>query len=540
MEGVIAGDLSSVAMGTKKSDNHGAPEEAGAERPGAMAADTAPMMVVKIISATYGPCEGRRLLTGESVTDGDDQSSSSSIPYTRDVAPVMRALLLAQAQSTTIEDNDNQNVDTDDALSSDPTIIRMSSLTQRGGMKRAHIPVLDRMKGMNACFGDPCPGVSKRLHVSYIVTSTTTTTMWEPQIHRTSFAEHEKVLLHHRPLSRQQQEKETASEEPDAGETTPDSSSSQSTSCLAESQQTPNASTTVMPTRPSSTTSWRLRLAISEVVLPLVMDYLSIPERVHARCVCRGWRRIIRDWGVATVIDNNDIPGGSLTRPFLRGLLRYSYSSLQSLFLSGLEDLTKADLHPSIPHLRKLRSLDVSRCIQLDDETLHLLAQHCGETLQVLYIKGLRRVTDQGMLAICDKCTKLRVLEISNIPLTDVSGGAIGQRLVHLTAIYMRDNFRLTNTSITAITNNCHKLEQLTLWGCTRIQELQFAAACREKLFLLNLWGCHGLSDNAAAALEGMACLRTLIVSECHRLTDTFFVSYLTLVGILCAACLEF
>ena len=129
------------------------------------------------------------------------------------------------------------------------------------------------------------------------------------------------------------------------------------------------------------------------------------------------------------------------------------------------------------------------------------------------------------MRPLCDKCVKLRVLEISNIPLTDTSGAVIGRKLTNLSAVYMRDNFRLTNESITSITNNCRKLEQLTLWGCTRLREINFAPACRAKLSLLNLWGCHGLDDNAAVSLDGMICLKSLIVSECHRLTDAFFVS---------------
>ena len=470
-----------------------------------------PHILVKIVSAEYGPCEGRRLLTSDRTTD-DPQSS---VPYTRDVAPFLRALLLVRHRGHDYGNNKmelEQTEPTNREHLNPPTVIRVSGVT-RSGMKRSSIPVMDHMKGMNAIFGDPCPGVTKSLRVSYIASEVLDdhhdAQQWaaSAQIHRVSFAEHEKVWLHHR--VRQQ-------------------------SALEQSDHTSAVNQGEMPNSPQSpgqaqapaereSLQWRLQTDVSEVVLPMVMDYLSIAERVHARIVCRDWRRIIRDWGVATVIDNNDPQLLGLTRPFLKGLLKHSYSSLQSLSLSGFEDLRKEDLE-CIQHLRKLRSLDVSRCIQLDDSTLSLLADHCSETLEVLYIKGLRKVTDAGMLAICNKCTRLRVLDISNIPITDVSGVSIGRQLINLNAIYTRDNFRLTTESVTAITNHCLNLEQLTLWGCTKLQQLQFATACREKLFLLNLWGCHGLRDDAAAALEGMVCLRTLIVSECHCLTDTFFV----------------
>ena len=211
---------------------------------------------------------------------------------------------------------------------------------------------------------------------------------------------------------------------------------------------------------------WRLRSATSEIVLPIVLPFLQIRERVELRLVCRTWRRVVRDWGVAKTIDNQDDAFPNFTRPILRGMLSHSYTSLQSLFLSDFTELTKDDLHPAIPHLRQLRSLDISRCTQLDDSTMLLLSQHVNYSLEVLYIKGLRSVSDTGLISICQSCSKLRVLEISNVPITDEGGVAIGNNLVKLRALYMRDNFRLTNRSIDVITERCTRLEQLTIWGC--------------------------------------------------------------------------
>jgi hypothetical protein len=123
---------------------------------------------------------------------------------------------------------------------------------------------------------------------------------------------------------------------------------------------------------------------------------------------------------------------------------------------------------------------------------------------------------------------KLQVLEISNVKITDESGIAIGENLTQLRALYMRDNFLLTNKSIDIITEKCSRLAQLTLWGCIRLKSLSFerlnqVADCGN-LVLLNLWGCHSLLDDAADALAPMSNLRSLIVSECHRLTDSFLV----------------
>lgn len=540
-------------------------------------------LIVKIVSASFGPCEGRRLLTGEISSD-----ETSSIPHTRDVTPFLRALLIAQQyREAGVVDPDDESeeekINTDSTTSggsadADPSseakIVRMNAITGQG-MKRATI-ALGGMQSMNAVFGDPCPGTSKRLHVHYLVREEDKHNTDDPvsraassELLHMSFAEHERVVLQRRVtlyqedsvlkqaaaraaakksqtqallLDNDQPEKLQASmnDNNDANDDDDETTllaarkmgRAQSISDFAEAWQEGSPS----PASPAFTTlsprKWRLRSAASEIVLPILMPFLEVRERVQCRLVCRLWRHIVRDWGVAVTIDNNDPSFPMFTRSFLRGVLSHSYSSLQSLFLSGSEDLQQSDLHPSIPHLRKLRSLDISRCIQLDDSTLHLLSQHVSDTLEVLYIKGLRNVTDDGVISIAKSCSKLKVLEVSYIPITDQAGIAIGEHLTNLLAVYMRDNYLLTNRSIDVITEKCTRLEQLTLWGCTRLQHLsfdqpdKFSAFTSGNLVLLNLWGCHSLKDDAAIALAGMSStLRTLIVSECHRLTDAFVVS---------------
>jgi hypothetical protein len=194
--------------------------------------------------------------------------------------------------------------------------------------------------------------------------------------------------------------------------------------------------------QPSS--PWRLRSAVSEVILPLVLPFLQLQERVDCRRVCCVWKHIVRDWGVATTIDSNDKNITNFSRPFLRGILLHSYSSLHSLVLDGFESLQKDDLHPAIPHLRKLQCLDLSGCHRLDDSTMMLLSEHVHSTLQVLYIKGLERVSDVGVKAICRCCSKLEVLELSYVPITDEAGIDI-QHLPQLRALFMRDNYKLTD-----------------------------------------------------------------------------------------------
>jgi hypothetical protein len=171
---------------------------------------------------------------------------------------------------------------------------------------------------------------------------------------------------------------------------------------------------------------------------------------------------------------------------------------------------------------------------------MKLLADHVSGTLEVLYLKGLSRVTDAGLEAICRSCIHLRVLDLSQVMTISDAGGRTIQNLTKLRALFLRDNYQLTNDSLDAITQRCTKLNQLTLWGMIRLQHLKFdgggsgtmTAFNNGRLIILNLWGCHSLQDDAAQALESMSNLRTLIVSECHRLTDTFIDTLVSFPGL--------
>jgi len=550
-------------------------------------------ILVKIVSARYGPCEKRIAAVGAGAGQDED------VCRTRDVAPFLRALLVArQAQEAVVGDGEGTATTAGSRARDDPNTVRLSAIVgnRSGGMKRTQIRVLDGLEvnSMNAVFGDPCPGTSKRLHVDYVVsevpavlddndggrrederryntTGSKAARAASAKVHHMSFAEHEKVVLPTRKLRLFQQEDfKEATERVIAGRHFADDDSTSNllltmncaqhekgrtsanndhemlaeqqsialsdastlskarqlgrTQSMVEFAQCFSQSSTDVDS-PSKT--WRLRSATSEIALPMVMDFLEVKERVKCRLVCCAWKNIVRHWGVATTIDSSDASFPSFTRPFFRGIIRHSYSSLRSLNLCGFEDLQKSDLHPSIPYLRKIRSLDVSHCIHLDDSTLHLLSEHAKETLEVLYMKGLRNVSDAGVISVCRSCLGLRVLDVSNIPISDEAGVEIGQNLGELRALYMRDNFLLTDRSIDVITGRCSQLEQLTLWGCIKMKHAKFnhSGASSGKLVMLNLWGCHALKDDTAGALEGMHSLRSLIVSECHRLTDNFLVS---------------
>jgi len=376
-----------------------------------------------------------------------------------------------------------------------------------------------------------------------------------------------------------------------------------SSSSLPQIQSKLHSSYPPLPISSSSSPSkqWRLAPTTSDITLPIILPFLTVRQRAKCQIVCSSWRDIVLEKGIAVVVDVNDVglfpkdqmnftpttastrlsiphhPATNSTntnssspisspiqnhpsRSLLRGLLNHSHSSLEALVLNDFTPLQPViDLHPALPYLRKLKRLDISRIPSITDDTLHLISTFIGERLEVLYMKGLRNVTNDGVVRLVQSCSNLRVLDVSNVyQLEDEAGIAIGRHLTKLEVFNGRDNHKLTNQSVDLITRNC-SLIQGTFWGCIRLTHVCFhdgqpaekdatnsslqsadnssamprpamprpssftdSHAPPTKLILLNLWGCHNLTDAAASRMTNLPHLRSLCVSECHRLTDRF------------------
>ncbi|GMH56541.1 hypothetical protein TrST_g9043 [Triparma strigata] len=419
-------------------------------------------------------------------------------------------------------------------------------------------------KSLNSFFGDPSPGVTKKLHVIYKQESIQGTS-------RLTCGENEALVIRVRQASRvietvrvknhnnknNIENNETKSESPSKHPT------------LQDDLQISKKGPTFHP-------------YIHELVLPFLLPYLPLGTRVwHLSLVCKSFLDVIRRCGATDRIDVNDggawagrdVSDSNLDRTgngriedsragansarsgfysnatgggeeeggtqalqrasptpvessyrfspkFLKGAIKNSVASLVVLMLSGYEELNWTTfLNPLLPKFERIRFIDLSYCGKIEDDTLVLIGRHLSKSLEVLYLKGLSKVTDVGITAIATACTKLTVLEVSNVRITDSSAIAIGQNLRMLEALYMRDNYLLTDVGVAAITEGCPNISQLTLWGCIKLTTTSFTSL--SNLVLLNLWGCHYLQDDHLN-MSALVSLRTLIVAECHKLGDDF------------------
>ncbi|KAL3781844.1 hypothetical protein ACHAWO_009210 [Cyclotella atomus] len=533
---------------------------------------------IHILSASYGPAEGRRLLDGTLV---DYSERESFIPYIRDAIPFLAALA-------------SHEYSLDNEESGGPCI--------NIGNKN-EIALMDG-KSMNAVFGDPCSGTTKLLRVEYLfrdyywsndakhsegrkLACTTS------RVYTSTFAEHDRVILKRQDaLFRFQAENEE--EQLSTSSTEQPEITSQASNHPENTPDLSTNSTSISPSLHVQSSKQSLSYTAqntSEITLRLILPYLTVRERAKCQLICTSWRYIVKDTGIAVTIDVNDttlfskdtlpnantrpniasmspsfIPqspavsneeqGNNSHRELLRGLLAHSHSSLESLVLNDFLPLRPLmDLHPTLPHLRKLKRLDISRVATITDETLHLISTFIGPRLEVLYMKGLRHISNAGVVHLAQSCLNLRVLDVSFLhQLDDEAGIAIGSNLKKLEVFHARDNYKWTNKSVDVITSRCEKLVQATFWGCIRLNHICFedqdppvdedfsrssnkrhrpslidvptsiAQQTPKQIILLNLWGCHGIQNSSAAQLSSLVHLRSLCVSECHKLSDDFVV----------------
>ncbi|GMH49584.1 hypothetical protein TL16_g00558 [Triparma laevis f. inornata] len=426
-------------------------------------------------------------------------------------------------------------------------------------------------KSLNSFFGDPSPGLTKKLYVVYKQDHINGT-------FRLTCGENEGLIIHVRQPSANIGPKTLSSKK-----------TTTTTNNMKELQH--NLAKQQISKQPEPSREPSFHPYIHELVLPFLLPYLPLSTRVwHLSLVCKSFLNIIRSCGATDRIDVNDggvwagrdvsdsnldktgngriedsragansarigfysnatatgaepdVPQNNQTQrasptpmdtstylftpKFLQGAIKNSVASLIVLMLSGYQELNFATfLNPLLPKFERVRFIDFSYCGEVKDDTLVLIGRHLSKSLEVLYLKGLSKVTDVGITAIATACSRITVLEVSNVRMTDSSAIAIGQNLRKLEALYMRDNYLLTDVGVAAITEGCPNISQLTLWGCIKLTTTSFTSL--SNLVLLNLWGCHYLQDDHLN-MTALVSLRSLIVVECHKLGDGFIHSLVT------------
>jgi hypothetical protein len=186
---------------------------------------------VDIVSATYAPCEEIYNPQYFQCQGSNSNSTTTTPPHlTRDVTPLVRALFIQQETDTDVHNDTFQFFANDESMSMTTTAgttsttrwIRLRAV--QSGQRRVQLGLLpDTLEsdntalmsmGLNGLFGDPAPGLSKRLHICYrireddlaavaaaaavaLAATDGGTKPPEAPMCTVTFAEHERVYLRH-------------------------------------------------------------------------------------------------------------------------------------------------------------------------------------------------------------------------------------------------------------------------------------------------------------------------------------------------------
>jgi Leucine-rich repeat (LRR) protein len=143
--------------------------------------------------------------------------------------------------------------------------------------------------------------------------------------------------------------------------------------------------------------------------------------------------------------------------------------ALTSLLLSGCEALLHLHAIPlgaMCPALEDLSLYDNGSAA--GDLTLWQLAQHCPG-LSALRVPGSPLVSDIGARAVFENCPLLEELDLDESQITDASLVALGQNGRHVNTLYLRDCTEVTNVGIEAVMEGCTKLTEFGVEGCTKL-----------------------------------------------------------------------
>jgi len=281
--------------------------------------------------------------------------------------------------------------------------------------------------------------------------------------------------------------------------------------------------------------------------LPVIMSFLPVyPDRVICQLVCKEWAHSLAENGLTEEfkIGAPDIPGPCyLGQPpsFVEMIVSKSRSSLKILNLDGYRVFTDASASKIFRMAERLSRLDLTDCIQLQDESVLLLGS-CCPNLIALTLKRCSKLTDVSLVPVVSGCLKLERLDLSELRnVTDDTLEAIGHNLVNLRALFLRENHRVTDRGISTLCStverragfekkkksnaplNLRKLHELSLWGLHRLTAHSLTGFPIPALRSLSLEGCAGLDDRAIDQVCSSSSSKTLLslnVKYCHKLSD--------------------
>ncbi|XP_030646011.1 dynein regulatory complex subunit 6 [Chanos chanos] len=170
-----------------------------------------------------------------------------------------------------------------------------------------------------------------------------------------------------------------------------------------------------------------------------------------------------------------------------------------------------------------LQSLSLAYCRSFTDKGLMFLAtgKHCHK-LNHLDLSGCLQITVDGFRYVAEGCSLLRQIVFDDMP--TLSDGCIKQLISKchsLEMISFVDSNHLSDTAFLAITK-VSRLRTLKTEGNRRMTDVSWRALCKSspKLQLIHAVDCPGLTDTAMKFIGALKHLTYFDISDCIRVSD--------------------
>ena len=208
---------------------------------------------------------------------------------------------------------------------------------------------------------------------------------------------------------------------------------------------------------------------------------------------------------------------------------------LEVLNLSGCYNLSEAILeHALNRELPCLKSLNVSLCREVTDNSLGKIATHC-KNLEELNLAGCSRISNSGILLISWGLKSLKRLNlrsckrISDFGIESMLAGDQGSWVTgfhpNLEELVLQDCQKITDETLNHISTGLPGLRKLNLSFCVNITNSGLRCLSdMPSLKELNLTSCDNISDVGMSFLgQGKCTLTGLNVSFTNGITDSGF-----------------
>ncbi|KAI9029096.1 hypothetical protein CLU79DRAFT_716682 [Phycomyces nitens] len=184
--------------------------------------------------------------------------------------------------------------------------------------------------------------------------------------------------------------------------------------------------------------------------------------------------------------------------------------------------VTDQDMAFVVSQCPELHSFDVSGCENLGPQTIHALAT-TKVPLQGLWLGLMRHLSDNQLLELLDSDVlplSLRHLDLSFCCQLNTTG--IEQAIMgwgpNLTHLRLTSLYKVTNTTVEAIANNCPNLRLLHLTRCWQVQNgpMQLISEkCKELRYISIAFLSQVGEEGAANLIRNLEHLRWMDITSC-------------------------